>query len=557
MFGINWRITTVRSALIGLILLVLCFTAVGCSDRLEVEPEPELVETVAPAPQPKLLEVSPPKGIQKLRQAFDRYQPQVRILSPQSDEVLQAATINVELEVRGLELFQNAQLGLGPHLEFILDNQSAIKLYDLTQPIVLEDLLPGTHTIRVFAVRPWDESYKNQGAYAETTFHIYTRTEANNPDPGQPLLTYNLPQGEYGTEPIMLDFYLTNTPLHLIARENPDDTIMDWRIRVTVNDSSFTIDRWEPIYLKGFEPGLNWVKLEFLDELGESVNNVFNNTARSLTYQPGGTDTLSQLIRNELSSDEVRALLNPNYDLPTEETVTPEVEVTPEEIPAEIPGSVTSEPMSDRESADEVSDRSVTEEEIPPVEVMPEETPAEISQPVTPEPPELISEEESEEAIPEPISAEESEEVIPEESPAAEAVTLEANVEPTVSEESAETEPEILELEEVIENTVPEETDPVLPVTTSRSEELSEMPETLAPVETPEAAISQEVTTETSEAAELEKAESAAESAIANISEAMDRVRDRVVDLVDRGIDFVTAIEINDINIPWFDGPTK
>lgn len=80
------------------------------------------------------------------------------------------------------------------------------------------------------------------------------------------------------------------------------------------------------------------------------------------------------------------------------------------------------------------------------------------------------------------------------------------------------------------------------------------MPETVAPVETPEAAIAQEVTTETSEAVELEQAESAkAESEKANIREAMDRVRFVVVDLVDRGIDFVKAIEINDINIPWLD----
>lgn len=545
MFRIDWRIAAVKRVVTGLMLLGLIFTTVGCGDRLEVEPETTVAETVISAPQPKITEVSPPTQIQKLRQAFDKYQPQVRILSPQPDEVLQAETVNVRLEVRGLRIFQNPQLGLGPHLKFVLDNQSAINVYDLNQPIVLKDLLPGTHTIRVFAVRPWDESYKNQGAYAQTTFHIYTRTEANNPDPEQPLLTYNLPKGEYGAEPIMLDFYLTNAPLHLVAQENPDDNIVDWRIRVTVNGSSFVVDRWEPIYLKGFEPGKNWVKLEFLDEQGDSVGNLFNNTARSLTYQPRGKDSLSKLIRGELSSDEVRGLLNPNYEIPTQETVTPEVEVTPEEIPAEMPESVTDEPISNQQSADEVPDEAVTEEEmapvieeeVPPVEAMPEETPAEVSQPVKSEP---ISEEESEAKA------------MPEETAPAEPVTPKANVEPTVSEASAETEPAISE--EVLEN--PEKTEPELPVTTSQPEELPEIAETEKSVETPAEVKSPEATTSTTETSE------STESETVNISEAINRLLDRAIDVVNQVVDFVIDFvkDINidiDVKLPWGGGETE
>lgn len=39
----------------------------------------------------------------------------------------------------------------------------------------------------------------------------------------------------------MLDFYLTNAPLHVVAQENPADDIADWRIRVTINGESFFI----------------------------------------------------------------------------------------------------------------------------------------------------------------------------------------------------------------------------------------------------------------------------------------------------------------------------
>jgi hypothetical protein len=149
-------------------------------------------------------------------------------------------------------------------------------------------------------VRPWHESFKNDGAYAQTTFHVLTPTEDNRPNPALPLLTYSRPKGSYGAEPILLDFYLSNAPLHLVAQEDPTDAIADWRIRVTINNESFLLDHWQPVYLKGFEPGQNWIKLEFIDEAGNLVANSFNNTVRVMDYHPQGTDTLSRLVRGDL-----------------------------------------------------------------------------------------------------------------------------------------------------------------------------------------------------------------------------------------------------------------
>jgi len=86
---------------------------------------------------------------------------------------------------------------------------------------------------------PWQESFKNDGAFAETTFHILTKTGKNAPDNNLPLLTYSSPQGIYGAEPILLDFYLSNAPLRLSNTANGDNNLQDWRIRVTVNGESF------------------------------------------------------------------------------------------------------------------------------------------------------------------------------------------------------------------------------------------------------------------------------------------------------------------------------
>jgi hypothetical protein len=271
--------------------------------------------------------------IQELRQLLEG-QPQVEIISPQPDEVLQDNTAVVKLKVEDLTLFKDTKLGMGPHLQVFLDNQPSQTVYDLSQSLILQDLTPGTHTLRVFAAYPWDESFKNEGAYAQIAFHVFTKTQNNNPNLSLPLLTYNRPQGNYGAEPIMLDFHLLNAPLHLVAQERPDDDIVDWQIRCTINGASFILDRWQPIYLEGFKSGKNWVQLEFLDDKGNLVQNVFNNTVRLITYEPGGKDTLSQLVRGEIKAADARGIVDPNY---TAETLVPTPTLSPSPSPAPSP----------------------------------------------------------------------------------------------------------------------------------------------------------------------------------------------------------------------------
>ncbi|MCC5662962.1 hypothetical protein LC653_03170 [Nostoc sp. CHAB 5784] len=311
------------------ITLVLVLSLTSCGDKVssqkvstDYRENPPQISQISK----QFSEVSPPSVIQELRTILEVYQPQVTIVTPRADEVLQDNKATASFQVKDLPIFKDSQLQLGPHLHIILDNQPYIPVYDLNQPLVLPDLSPGTHTLRVFASRPWHESFKNEGAYAQTTFHVLTKTDDNNPDPKLPLLTYSRPQSSYGAEPILLDFYLTNAPLHLIGKENPNDEFSDWRIRSTINGESFIFDRWQAVYLKGFRPGKNWVKLEFLDNQGNPLKNAFNTTVRLIDYQPKGKDTLSRITRGELTADEVRPIVDPNYKL----TPTPSVEKTPE-----------------------------------------------------------------------------------------------------------------------------------------------------------------------------------------------------------------------------------
>ncbi|MCC5637778.1 hypothetical protein LC593_18415 [Nostoc sp. CHAB 5844] len=331
-----------------LIILVLVLNLYSCAQKA-VSQDVSVSHTEKYQPTSlQFTEVAPPKVIQELRSTLEVYRPQVTVITPQLDEIIQDTKVTVKLQVKDLPIFKNPQFELGPHLHVILDNQPYIPVYDLSQPLVLSDLSPGTHTLRVFASRPWHESFKNEGAYAQTTFHIFTKTDDHNPDTSLPLLTYSRPQGSYGAEPILLDFYLTNAPLHFTAKDDLNDPFSDWRIRCTINGESFVFDRWQALYLKGFKPGNNWVKLEFLDNQGNTVKNAFNTTVRLVNYQPKGKDTLSRIVRGELKADEVRSIVDQSYTAKppvTEPILEPETQPIPTpEIPEIVPQQPTELP---------------------------------------------------------------------------------------------------------------------------------------------------------------------------------------------------------------------
>jgi hypothetical protein len=259
-----------------------------------------------------LSEVNIPASISKLAPSLEKFHPQVRIISPKPDETLSDDRVTVKLDVQDLPLFKQPELGLGNHLHVILDKQTYQGVYDLSQPLVFKNLAAGTHSLRVFASRPWHESFKNEGAYAQVSFNVLTKTAENNPNPQQPLLTYSRPAGTYGAEPIMLDYYLTNAPSHLVANGS-QESLPDWRIRVTVNEQRFILDKWAPVYLQGFKQGKNWVRLELVDDQGNPMPNVYNDSLSIVTYDPQSKDTLAKLVRGNLDPSLARTLVDPNY----------------------------------------------------------------------------------------------------------------------------------------------------------------------------------------------------------------------------------------------------
>ena len=323
----------------------------------------------------QLSEVSPPDTIRLLNKSLKNYHPKVSITYPKQYEVLSDNTVSVKLKLMDFPLFKNKNLGLGPHLNLFVDNKSYKKIYDLNEPIILEDLDPGTHTIRVLASSPWYESFKTKEAYAQTTFHVFTKIDNNLPNLSLPLLTYNSPRGDYGEEPIMLDFYVFDPSSDSMESYTVEDKDNCWRVKVTINEEIFILDSLEPIYLKGFQPGKNWIRLELIDKYGKKINNVFSDSIQLINYNPNKKDTLSALLQDKLSNQLAYSLIDPKYikilQLANEEEILPisQLEeittVENEKISEEIPQLANEEeilPVSQLEEITTAENEKISEE---------------------------------------------------------------------------------------------------------------------------------------------------------------------------------------------------
>ncbi|MFN4066287.1 MAG: hypothetical protein ACK4K5_03595 [Thermosynechococcus sp.] len=306
-----------------------------------------------------LAEVAPPVAIEDMKDWFDRYEPRLKILTPEANQTLQSRSVTVKLSVQGLRLFQDPRTGLGPHVEVVLDDLPSRSVYDLSTPIEFTNLEPGTHLLRAFVVYPWGESLKNPLAYAQTAFHLYTADEDTR-SASLPLLTYNQPSGTYGAEPVLLDFYLSNLPLD---QQLNNEKV--WQVRCTINGQSFTVDRWQAYYLTGLQPGDNWVRLELLDGKGQRIPSPYNPITRLVTYQPEGKDVLSRLLRGELAAKNLQSSLSP--DLPSNLPAEPTPEPTPS---VEEPAPTSQVPLAQEPAP------TSTAEEVPPALEPARETPA-------------------------------------------------------------------------------------------------------------------------------------------------------------------------------------
>jgi hypothetical protein len=166
----------------------------------------------------------------------------------------------------------------GQHIHFILDNKPYQALYKPTNTITLAK--NSEHYLLSFLSRSYHLSVKSPDASVLVKFKIdengkYVKLD----DPKEPLLFYSRPKGEYkgkDTEHVLLDFYVKNAVIAADA----------YKVKVSVADTTFTVDRWTPYFIKGAAEGPLDIKIELLDKDNNTVNGPFNPTERTVTILP-------------------------------------------------------------------------------------------------------------------------------------------------------------------------------------------------------------------------------------------------------------------------------
>lgn len=273
------------STFIIVLLLSLCAIA---QDTLTVVPRPQKV-----------------KDAMAQRGEQDIAAPVLTILEPKAGAKITGSTVKLKLgiggDLKGYHPHKDPATNTGNHIHVILDNQPYEAHYSLETGFELRNVTAGTHTVRVFASRPWHESYKNIGSFKMVTFTVvgggdaakptttaggqtmaegkdYPASQAGAVNAKKPLLTYSRPKGEYkGADPVMIDFWLSNAKLKGDGGK--------YQVRYVIDGGApKMLDKWEPIWVDGLSNGKHKIMLELVDAKGNVVDNGgYNSTTREIS----------------------------------------------------------------------------------------------------------------------------------------------------------------------------------------------------------------------------------------------------------------------------------
>ncbi|HEX8503038.1 MAG TPA: hypothetical protein VF659_20815 [Pyrinomonadaceae bacterium] len=336
-----------RLLLVACVLALPCAWLAGCSSDMNANTgagansNAGAAASPTPAAQQALGVVERPQKIKDQtaqRGEQDAAAPALKIVEPKEGATVQGSTVRLRLDLsgdlKGYQPHKDPSTGMGNHIHVILDNEPYEAYYELGQPFELRNVTEGPHTVRVFASRPWHESYKNDGSFQMVSFTVKGGGDASKPtttaggqtmagnanaaanrnaananapaanananaapapegkdyaakpagtlavDRAKPLLTYSRPKGEYkgaDADAIMIDFWLSNAKLQGDGGE--------YRVRYSVDggEAKF-LDKWEPVWLSGWAAGKHTVKLDLVDRSGNVVENGgYNSTSRDIT----------------------------------------------------------------------------------------------------------------------------------------------------------------------------------------------------------------------------------------------------------------------------------
>jgi hypothetical protein len=225
----------------------------------------------------------------------------LRIAFPKKGEVKTSSPLTAQLRLEGYPLgfdsdfprareIRNTDEGQAIHI--ILDGKHYFSIDEAIDDIseneeidfdqTLEATIPynltsGIHILRAFPVRSFGESLKGGSCFAATYFYFTKAEKTPSIDLSKPYLTYNTPEGEFtGNQPILLDFYVSNTQL---SKDG-------YKVRLTIDGTDQrTLTDWVPYYIYGLKKGSHTIKLELLDPNNSVLPPLFNDLQQTIVLK--------------------------------------------------------------------------------------------------------------------------------------------------------------------------------------------------------------------------------------------------------------------------------
>lgn len=165
----------------------------------------------------------------------------------------------------------------GQHIHFILNNQPYVALYQPENTFVVPVGQP--QYLLSFLSRSYHESVKAPKAGVLLHFSVDKGGKVNKlADPETPMLFYSRPKGEYAgadAQNILLDFYVYHADLGKNAL-----------VKATVNDTTFSIDKWQAYFIKNAPEGDLNISLQLTDTGGHPLSGDNTSVSRTVKVTP-------------------------------------------------------------------------------------------------------------------------------------------------------------------------------------------------------------------------------------------------------------------------------
>ena len=223
---------------------------------------------------------------------------EIHISFPEMGEVKEKNPVAVQVRLEGYPIgyttdlprakeIRNSQEGQA--LRILIDNEPYLEVNDsiddftdseeadfssILQTQIPYNLRSGAHLIRMFLVRSYGESLKGGQCYTASYFFVGSKKEKEPFDLSAPYLTYNQPEGDFKSgQPILLDFYLSNTQL---SKDG-------YKVRLTIDGKDKRLlTEWAPYYIYGLSKGSHKIKLELLNPQNQVLPGFFKETQRTI-----------------------------------------------------------------------------------------------------------------------------------------------------------------------------------------------------------------------------------------------------------------------------------